>query len=272
MGESRQELIAWMNDLLQLNLTEVNQCGTGAPLCQIFDSIYGDLPMAKVKFNVNSEYQYISNFKVLQAAFLRHKINKTVPVERLTKCKFQDNLEFLQWTKKFWDMNFPGGDYDPIARRKGQSLVSGAPARAPSVVSNRKASGSSTTSNGNHSSINNHHSASANTSTVSSGLAPRTRTPSASVQISQLQADNAALREHAEALERERDFYFNKLRDIEILVTAVADEDAEQIERGERPLDPEKDMLIKQIQDILYTTEEGFEIPDQVAELDEETF
>jgi len=29
MGESRQELLAWLNGLLQLNLTKVEQCGTG---------------------------------------------------------------------------------------------------------------------------------------------------------------------------------------------------------------------------------------------------
>lgn len=29
MGESRQELLAWLNNLLQLNLTKVEQCGTG---------------------------------------------------------------------------------------------------------------------------------------------------------------------------------------------------------------------------------------------------
>lgn len=26
----------------------------------------------------------------------------------LVKCKMQDNLEFLQWTKKYWDQYFPG--------------------------------------------------------------------------------------------------------------------------------------------------------------------
>lgn len=33
------------------------------------------------------------------------------------KCKMQDNLEFLQWLKKFWDRNFPGDVYDAVARR-----------------------------------------------------------------------------------------------------------------------------------------------------------
>lgn len=75
-GESRGELIAWMNDLLQLNLTKVEQAGTGASLCQIVDSIYGDVPLNKVKFNAIHEYEYVANFKVLQDAFDRHHIDK----------------------------------------------------------------------------------------------------------------------------------------------------------------------------------------------------
>jgi len=28
----------------------------------------------------------------------------------------QDNLEFAQWLKKFWDANAPGGEYDAQGR------------------------------------------------------------------------------------------------------------------------------------------------------------
>ena len=41
MGESRTELIAWVNEVTQLGYTKVEQCGTGAAYCQIIDSIYG---------------------------------------------------------------------------------------------------------------------------------------------------------------------------------------------------------------------------------------
>jgi microtubule-associated protein, RP/EB family len=41
-----------------------------AALCQVYDSIFLDVPMSRVKFNVNSEYAYIQNFKVLQSTFL----------------------------------------------------------------------------------------------------------------------------------------------------------------------------------------------------------
>ncbi|KAJ3097331.1 hypothetical protein HDU97_004942 [Phlyctochytrium planicorne] len=43
MSESRTELLAWMNDLLQLGYTKVEQCGTGAAHCQIMDSIFRDV-------------------------------------------------------------------------------------------------------------------------------------------------------------------------------------------------------------------------------------
>lgn len=43
MSESRTELIAWLNDLLQVNYTKVEQCGTGGAYCQIMDSVYGEL-------------------------------------------------------------------------------------------------------------------------------------------------------------------------------------------------------------------------------------
>lgn len=39
-----------------------------AALCQVYDSIFLDVPMSRVKFNVNTEYAYIQNFKVLQSA------------------------------------------------------------------------------------------------------------------------------------------------------------------------------------------------------------
>lgn len=41
MSASRTELLGWLNELLALNYTKVEQCGTGAAYAQIIDSIYG---------------------------------------------------------------------------------------------------------------------------------------------------------------------------------------------------------------------------------------
>jgi RP/EB family microtubule-associated protein len=241
MGESRQELVAWLNNLLQLNITKVEQCGTGAALCQVFDSIYLDVPMARVKFNVNTEYAYLQNFKILQNCFTRHGIDRPVNVEQLVKCKMQDNLEFLQWTKRYWDQYFPGGDYDAVARRRG----SGAP--PPSAPASRTSAGA-----------------------ARRGTTPTTGRGGAKIggggaASAALQAENATLKETVQGLERERDFYFSKLRDIELLVQQACEEDPE--------IEKQEDGLIKHIQTILYSTEDGFEIPAEAEGLDDqETF
>ena len=43
-----------------------------------------------------------------------------MPVEKLMKGKFQDNFEFLQWFKKFFDANYDGHDYDALEARGGE--------------------------------------------------------------------------------------------------------------------------------------------------------
>ena len=50
-------------------------------------------------------------------------------MDKLVKGKFQDNFEFVQWFKKFFDANYDGKDYDPVAARQGQET-----AVAPSLV------------------------------------------------------------------------------------------------------------------------------------------
>ncbi|KAI3320451.1 microtubule associated protein [Xylariaceae sp. AK1471] len=246
MGESRQELIAWLNSLLQLNMTKVEQCGTGAALCQVFDSIFLDVPMSRVKFNVNSEYAYVQNFKVLQNTFTKHHVDKPIPVEALTKCKMQDNLEFLQWTKRFWDQYYPGGDYDAVARRKGSTLPPSGPGSA------RAAAGSA-------------GAARRGGTTPTTGPRLGAKVGGGGAASAALLQENATLKETVVGLERERDFYFSKLRDIELLVQQAVDEDPQ--------LEKQEDGLIKAIQAILYSTEEGFEIPaEEEAVDDQETF
>lgn len=179
-------------------------------------------------------------------AFTKHQIDKPIPVEALVKCKMQDNLEFLQWTKKFWDLNFPDHDYDAVARRKGGALpAAGAgavPPRAPvSTGAARRGGGAASA---------------APRAAKAAGVGPGSAA---------LQQENNTLKETVAGLERERDFYFSKLRDIELLIQQAVDEDPE--------LEKQEDGLVKQIQLILYSTEEGFEIPEEGEPLeDQETF
>jgi len=54
-----------------------------------------------------------------------------VPIDRLVKGRFQDNFEFLQWFKKFFDTNYQMNEYDPVGARSGEGMgAAGAAARA----------------------------------------------------------------------------------------------------------------------------------------------
>jgi len=239
VGESRQELLHWLNSLLQLNITKVEQCGTGAALCQVYDSIYMDIPMSRVKFNINSEYAYVQNFKILQNCFTKHAIDRTVPIESLIKCRMQDNLEFLQWSKRHWDQYFSGQDYDAVARRKGSG---GTPAAATAPAARMSGGGAARKP--------------AVTTTSANRAAPRVGSAASGGVSSALKAENESLKEAIAGLEKERDFYFSKLRDIELLLQTAVDNDAE--------LEKDENGLVKSIQAILYSTEDGFEIPAEV--------
>ena len=158
----------------------------------------------------------------------------------------QDNLDFLQWTKRFWDQYYPGGDYDAVGRRKGGALPAGgaAAAAAPRAATNtgaRRTGGTTPTAG------------------------PRAGSKAGGgVASAALQQELSTLKETVVGLERERDFYFSKLRDIELLVQQAVEEDPE--------LEKQEDGLVKQIQNILYSTEEGFEIPEGEQLDDQETF
>ena len=64
--------------------------------------------MSRINFGARHEYESLTNYKVLQNVFNKNRISKPIPVDRLVRCKMQDNLEFLQWIKRFWDLNYTG--------------------------------------------------------------------------------------------------------------------------------------------------------------------
>merc|ERR1719304_28576 len=90
----------------------------------------GSVQLKKVKFNTKLEHEYINNFKVLQNSFKSCAVDKIIPVGRLVKGRFQDNFEFIQWFKKFFDANWDGSDYAALEMRGGVPMGS-AGARAP---------------------------------------------------------------------------------------------------------------------------------------------
>ncbi|XP_076902466.1 microtubule-associated protein RP/EB family member 1A-like [Bidens hawaiensis] len=211
----RNELLSWINARLQLNLSRIEEAASGAVQCQMMDMTYpGTVPMHKVNFDARTEYDMIQNYKVLQDVFNKLKIDKHIEVNRLVKGRPLDNLEFLQWLKRYCE-SVNGGimneNYNPVERR-------GKVCKERNPKASQKNSKSLQTNN------------SQNPGSVDKLNIPKIsgtkQRPSAVVEsdcseeIQALSNEITELKVSVDLLEKERDYYFAKLRDIEILCQA----------------------------------------------------
>jgi len=244
----RVELLNWLNDFLQLDYKKVEQVCTGAAYCQLVDALHpGQVPLHKVNFNAKMDYEYVPNFTILQAVFSKIGIEKKIDVPVLIKGKFQDNLEFLQWMKKYFDINWNGEPYDAKGRRRatlkvqyagdkesGASQTSSVSATAPkaapkvsvtpskikaTVVASPTAKVASPLKK---TAVGTKTTALPPTKKISS---PATNSTSAEDKVQKLTATMEQLQQTALAIEKERDFYFGKLRQMEALCQASDQQD-----------------------------------------------
>ncbi|KAK7281729.1 hypothetical protein RIF29_09970 [Crotalaria pallida] len=213
----RNEILTWINTRLHLNLSRIEEAASGAVQCQMMDMTYpGVVPMHKVNFEAKSEYDMIQNYKVLQEVFTKLKIPKHIEINRLVKGRPLDNLEFLQWLKRYCD-SVNGGimneNYNPVERRskggKDRSFKSLKSSKSL-PVNTLNNSGSSET-----------HTLSANKASVPKQLRSSGGATNSSAEVQALSKQVTDLKLSVELLEKERDFYFAKLRDVEILCQAT---------------------------------------------------
>ncbi|CAA3030215.1 microtubule-associated protein RP/EB family member 1B-like [Olea europaea var. sylvestris] len=210
----RNEILTWINARLQINLSRVEEAASGAVQCQMMDMTHpGVVPMHKVNFDAKTEYDMIQNYKVLQDVFNKLKIDKHVEVNRLVKGRPLDNLEFLQWLKRYCD-SVNGGimneNYNPLDRRcKGgkERNIKGAQKMSKSLQTNNYSNSRSGDGIGNNK-LNG--TKQGKSTAVAGGV-------NSSVEIQALKEEMTDLKLSVDLLEKERDFYFAKLRDVEII-------------------------------------------------------
>ncbi|CAH8280569.1 unnamed protein product [Arabidopsis lyrata] len=207
----RNEILSWINDRLHLNLSRIEEAASGAVQCQMLDMTFpGVVPMHKVNFEAKNEYEMIQNYKVMQEVFTKLKITKPLEVNRLVKGRPLDNLEFLQWLKRFCD-SINGGimneNYNPVERRSRGG-------REKSVKGSSKISKSLQTNNMHHPPVTTSNKPAGPKQAKSHAIGGGSNT---SAEVQALSKEVADLKVSVDLLEKERDFYFSKLRDIEIL-------------------------------------------------------
>merc|ERR1719411_59247 len=204
----------------------------------------GTVHLKKVKFNTKLEHEYINKFKVLQNSFKSVNVDKIIPVDKLVKGRFQDNFEFVQWFKKFFDANYGGQEYDALAMRGGEQVGSSSKPKpgggrpAMSSMPKRAPAGSRAAP----------PARAAPTGGRPAGRATNGAGGASAAQVEELNSQIMEMKLTVEGLEKERDFYFAKLRDVEVLC-----QENEGV-GGD---------LVKKILDILYQTEDGFAVPDE---------
>uniref|UniRef100_A0A0N4ZTQ5 Calponin-homology (CH) domain-containing protein n=1 Tax=Parastrongyloides trichosuri TaxID=131310 RepID=A0A0N4ZTQ5_PARTI len=284
---SRHEMLLWVNDCLQSCYGKIEQLHDGAGYCLFTDLLFpGAIQLKRVKWNSRLELDWLANWKLVQLSWKQLGIDKVVPVDRLIKGKFQDNFEFLQWFKKFFDANYEGHDYNPVEARNGEPLPAGGKgantpntsttaSRMPMKTSQASVSKPISMRTSSNYSVNSNASNTTSKKPISSvstpKVAPTSRvqpTKVASTQqkpsgiepsvhnqvVQELEEVRRQLIESDEVLaglEKERDFYFSKLRQIEVLC-----QDHESSGNVET----------QKVLDILYATEEGFASPDDANE------
>ncbi|KAF4524089.1 hypothetical protein B566_EDAN007672 [Ephemera danica] len=206
---SRHEMLNWVNDCLQLGYSKIEELCTGAAYCSVI-------------------------------------LKKIIPIDKLIKGRFQDNFEFLQWFKKFFDANYAGQHYDAVEARNeaGAPSVSANPDARPAP----KLAAAAVAAPRQKIAVSDSHvrmqAAPARRSTPLGGH----NTSNSDARMSEITAQLAEMKLTTEALEKERDFYFGKLRDIEVM--------CQETQPGED--------LVQRITAILYATEEGFASPEDV--------
>ena len=78
---------------------------SGAIACQLLDMIYpGQVPMSKINWGAKQSFEFVANYKVLQTCFTKLHIDKFIDVDRLISGKYMDNLEFMQWFKRYYEL------------------------------------------------------------------------------------------------------------------------------------------------------------------------
>jgi RP/EB family microtubule-associated protein len=248
----RKDILDWINGQLNLSLSKVEETASGCVACQMLDVMYpGKVPMSKVNWGAKVDYEFIQNYKVLQTCFTKLKIDRHIEVDKLVRAKYQDNLEFMQWFKRFFELNMGEGnpEYDAIgARAKGKgsksaksgngvrlTKASGGDEAPKAAPRDRRAAEKSKQKDepvGEKENVSNNSkprkAASRARPSANSGGSSAADTK----KIEELQGVNSELKLTVDGLEKERDFYFGKLRDIEIMLQGAQEGDAPVGEDG----------------------------------------
>merc|ERR1719336_686153 len=210
------------------------------------------MSMGKVNFGAIYEPDYIKNWKLIQTVFEKQGIQKVIPVDKLVKGRFQDNLEFLQWFYQYFSATYnpSASEYDPVKRRLKSKGTAGLSKNKPSAPKKRQK-------------VQREAKQFSNAAPAPSRQ-PREDNSGLKRQVSQLEQDKSQLQDKhhqlqkefqnvqnvAKEIEKERDFYFQKVVQVEALTKGLPDQESD---------------FVKSILKVLYATEDSSPRPEAMG-------
>ncbi|XP_055386708.1 microtubule-associated protein RP/EB family member 2-like [Condylostylus longicornis] len=236
---SRHELLNWVNDTLSANYKKIEELCSGIAYCQLMEKIFpGSVAMKKLKVNAKMDHEYIWNLKLFQSAFTKLECDKTVPINQLMKGKFQDNFEFLLWFKRFYEVN-GGLDVDSSKNKETNNNNIVKTSTRKSLSTNLTTTDKTSQNSSSKSSYKGTPSPHAQSPRSQSPNKDGSQSPSA---LKILNTERDTLKLHYETVEKEKLFYFDRLRKVEILCDENED-------------NPDFADIIKKIRNLMYQTE-----------------
>ncbi|KAL6936572.1 uncharacterized protein HGUI_03849 [Hanseniaspora guilliermondii] len=281
---SKTQILTWINESLDLNITKLETLGPGCVYIQLLDYINETLiksdnriPLQLVywtddilqtekddyelnmfkkrnlrmikNYKIAGKEEMTSNYKLFQKWLLQMSINKKVLMDRLMQCKFQTNLEFCQWFYKYintlaTDKGF-ADIFDFIFYTKQNNLYN-ATERRYSISSSGNTTSSSTRTSI-HESIGSRRSSLIPKRNISSRTNNKpSRTVSlGTVEDESLRTIKRKYENIIQTINTERQLYFDKLRCLELLVLSIQ-------ENNNLNENPELSQMLNHVLKILY--------------------
>ena len=247
----REQLLSWLNGFLQTDYAKIDDLGDGIGYLLVLDAIFpGQVPLRKANFAPASDRERERNLTLVQEVLDKQHVRRDVAVARMAAERFTENLDFLQWLYGFLNKHYPDAPrtYRAVERRKevmdaqrgkgkrGKGRAPGHAASAPLSPSGnlmpRMSAASDLIGDGRQSAayVARQHAAQAQVAGGSSAspnvdhVAGRQRRGELERLVTQLEGELMGMmseidgvRHELAPLRSERDFYFDKLRDVEEL-------------------------------------------------------
>lgn len=216
----RLELLSWINEITESDYPRIEALSDGIAYSQVIDMLHPKSVILS-KLNCNNypvyprnEDDFYRNLKVLEDALVKIKSKRTIDTGKLSRSKFPDNMDFLQWLYQYY-------------LQQKDTIDEKYPAYAKRIEAYKKQKKIPAEKNNFEIQMSSHLIPNDPDFEVSERLSPdlnqqrknqlKDLVLSLEQELTNQVSNYKLLQEDIQQVEEERNFYFHKLRQIEIL-------------------------------------------------------